>query len=144
MPQTFHLALLIHAHQPCGNFEHVLEKAYKDSYLPFLEHLEKYPGVHLGLHYSGHLLTWIEKNRPEYFVPSKTWFRAAKLSSSVAASTNQFSFLFLRKISANRSLVSLATSKNTLGRVLWAPGLPSASGSHSFLPFLRRPTLHTR
>ena len=67
MPQTFHLALLIHAHQPCGNFEHVLKKAYDDSYLPFLEHLEKHPGVHLGLHYSGHLLTWIEQNRPAYF-----------------------------------------------------------------------------
>ena len=65
MPQTFHLALLIHAHQPCGNFEHVFEKAYDDSYLPFLQQLEKHPGIHLGLHYSGPLLTWIEKNRPE-------------------------------------------------------------------------------
>ena len=67
MPQTFHLALLIHAHQPCGNFEHVFEKAYEDSYLPFLETLEKHPDVHLGLHYSGPLLTWFEKHRPEYF-----------------------------------------------------------------------------
>jgi alpha-amylase len=67
MPQTFHLALLIHAHQPCGNFDHVLEKAYVDSYLPFLEHLEKHPGIHVGLHYSGPLLTWIERHRPEYF-----------------------------------------------------------------------------
>jgi len=41
MPQKFHLSLLIHAHQPCGNFEHVLEKAYDSSYLPFIEHLEK-------------------------------------------------------------------------------------------------------
>jgi hypothetical protein len=71
MPQTFHLALLIHAHQPCGNFEHVLEKAFDTCYLPFLEHLEKYPGVHLGLHYSGPLLTWIERHRPEYFVRLK-------------------------------------------------------------------------
>ncbi|HEY6943898.1 MAG TPA: alpha-amylase/4-alpha-glucanotransferase domain-containing protein [Candidatus Acidoferrum sp.] len=67
MPQTFHLALLIHAHQPCGNFEHVLEKAYDDSYLPFLQHLEKHPGIHVGLHYSGPLLIWIEKHRPAYF-----------------------------------------------------------------------------
>ena len=67
MPDRFHLVLLIHAHQPCGNFGHVLEKAYKDSYLPFIELLEKHPGVHMGLHYSGPLLTWIEENRPEYF-----------------------------------------------------------------------------
>ena len=66
-PQTFHLALLIHAHQPCGNFEHVLEKAYDDSYLPFLQHLEEHPDIRLGLHYSGALLTWIEQHRPEYF-----------------------------------------------------------------------------
>jgi hypothetical protein len=71
MPQDFHLALLIHAHQPCGNFEHVLEKAYETSYLPFIEELEKHPGVHLGLHYSGPLLTWIEEHRPEYFARLK-------------------------------------------------------------------------
>ena len=71
MPQKFHLTLLIHAHQPCGNFEHVLEKAYDTSYLPFIEHLEKHPGVHLGLHYSGPLLAWIEEHRPEYFVRLK-------------------------------------------------------------------------
>jgi alpha-amylase len=71
MPQKFHLALLIHAHQPCGNFEHVLQKAYDTSYLPFLEHLERHPGVRLGLHYSGPLLTWIEEHRPDYFVRLK-------------------------------------------------------------------------
>src|SRR5258708_37510416 len=67
MPQKFHLSLLIHAHQPCGNFEHVLEKAYDTSYLPFIEHLEAHPKVGLGLHYCGRLLTWIEEQRPEYF-----------------------------------------------------------------------------
>ncbi len=71
MPQKFHLSLLVHAHQPCGNFEHVLEKAYASCYLPFLEHLEEHPGVRLGLHYSGPLLTWIEEHRPEYFARLK-------------------------------------------------------------------------
>lgn len=72
MPEKFHLVLIIHAHQPCGNFGHVLEKAFADSYLPFIETLEKHPGVHLGLHYSGPLLRWIEQNRPEYFARLKT------------------------------------------------------------------------
>jgi 4-alpha-glucanotransferase len=71
MPERFHLVLLIHAHQPVGNFGHVLEKAYQDSYLPFVELLEKHPGVHMGLHYSGPLLTWIEEHRPEYFARVK-------------------------------------------------------------------------
>jgi len=76
MPERLHLVLLIHAHQPCGNFGHVLEKAYRDSYLPFVELLEKHPGVHLGLHYSGPLLTWIAEHHPEYF---------ARLSALVSA-----------------------------------------------------------
>ncbi len=79
MPDRFHLVLLIHAHQPCGNFGHVLEKAYKDSYLPFIELLEKHPGVHIGLHYSGPLLTWIEENRPEYFTRLKALVTAGQV-----------------------------------------------------------------
>jgi len=79
MPQKFHLSLLIHAHQPCGNFEHVLEKAYDTSYLPFIEHLEKHPKIHLGLHYSGPLLTWIEEHRPEYFARLKRLVQAGQV-----------------------------------------------------------------
>jgi len=79
MPQTFHLSLLIHAHQPCGNFEHVFEKAYADSYLPFLEHLEKHSGIRVGLHYSGHLLAWIEQNRPEYFARLKALVQSGQV-----------------------------------------------------------------
>src|SRR6266478_3874641 len=79
MPQKFHLSLLIHAHQPCGNFEHVLEKAYETSYLPFIEHLEAHPKVHLGLHYSGPLLTWIEEHRPEYFTRLRTLVQSGQV-----------------------------------------------------------------
>jgi 4-alpha-glucanotransferase len=62
----FHLVLLIHAHQPVGNFETVLEGAYQQSYLPFLDLLERHPGVRIGLHYSGPLLEWIERAHPEF------------------------------------------------------------------------------
>jgi len=72
MPQNFHLVLLIHAHQPCGNFGHVFEKSYDTCYLPFLELLEKHPSIHMGLHYSGPLLSWIFENRPDYFRLLKT------------------------------------------------------------------------
>jgi len=67
VPQKFHLSLLIHAHQPIGNFEDVFEKCYQNSYLPFVQMLEKHPAVRMGLHYSGPLLFWIEKNHPTYF-----------------------------------------------------------------------------
>ena len=63
----FQLALLIHAHQPVGNFEDVLERAYAQSYLPFVEVLSRHPSIRLGLHYTGSLLEWIERAHPEYF-----------------------------------------------------------------------------
>lgn len=63
----FHFAMMIHAHQPAGNFEAVFEQSYQNSYEPFLSTIEKHPGIHMGIHYSGPLLLWIEKNRPEYF-----------------------------------------------------------------------------
>src|SRR5436853_426088 len=63
----FHFVLLLHAHQPLGNFDHVVEEAYRLSYLPFLEVLNKHRGIAVTLHYSGSLLEWIEKHHPEYF-----------------------------------------------------------------------------
>jgi alpha-amylase len=65
--RKFELVLLIHAHQPVGNFDDVLERAYASSYLPFLEVLARHPSIRLGLHYSGPLLEWIERAHPEYF-----------------------------------------------------------------------------
>ena len=63
----FQLVLLLHAHQPVGNFENVLENAYTQCYLPFVEALARHPGIRVGLHYSGSLLEWIESAHPEYF-----------------------------------------------------------------------------
>lgn len=65
--QKFELVLLIHAHQPVGNFDDVFEHAYAKSYLPFVELLARHPQIRLGLHYSGPLLEWIEQKHPEYF-----------------------------------------------------------------------------
>jgi 4-alpha-glucanotransferase len=62
----FHLALLIHAHQPVGNFDAVLERTYRQSYLPFVDCLARHPGVRIGLHYSGPLLEWLSAEHPEY------------------------------------------------------------------------------
>ena len=64
----FQLVLLIHAHQPVGNFEAVFERAYAQAYLPFVATLERHPGVRVGFHYSGSLLEWFERAHPEYFV----------------------------------------------------------------------------
>ncbi len=65
--QTFHVVLIIHAHQPCGNFQNVMEECYQNSYSAFLALIEKHPKIRVALHYSGPLLLWIEKNHPDYF-----------------------------------------------------------------------------
>ena len=78
MPQKFHLSLLVHAHQPIGNFEDVLERCYQHSYLPFIETLEKHPTLHASLHYSGPLLIWIEKNHPEYFAQVRAMVKSGQ------------------------------------------------------------------
>ncbi|MFQ5708366.1 MAG: alpha-amylase/4-alpha-glucanotransferase domain-containing protein [bacterium] len=62
------VAFGIHNHQPVGNFDFVFEEAYQKSYLPFLEILEKHPGIRLALHYSGILFQWIKRHEPE-FIP---------------------------------------------------------------------------
>ena len=61
-------ALVIHSHQPVGNFDHVIEDAYRKAYAPFVRALWKHPRIRLSLHFSGILLEWLEKRHPEYFV----------------------------------------------------------------------------
>jgi 4-alpha-glucanotransferase len=61
------LVMLIHGHQPVGNFDTVYEKTFQRSYLPFVEALERHPAIRLGLHFSGPLLEWFEQHHPEFF-----------------------------------------------------------------------------
>ena len=42
MPNRIRLILALHNHQPIGNFDHVFEQAFDDSYRPFLEVLSRY------------------------------------------------------------------------------------------------------
>lgn len=60
------LCLVLHNHQPVGNFDGVFEQAYQDSYLPFLEVFEPYRDLQISLHTSGPLVEWLDENHPEY------------------------------------------------------------------------------
>ena len=44
----------------------MIAETYERAYLPMLEALERHPGVHLALHYSGPLLDWIASERPDF------------------------------------------------------------------------------
>ena len=58
--------IILHNHQPVGNFDWVFSDAARDAYVPFLDVLEKFPDVKVGLHTTGPLLEWFEENMPEY------------------------------------------------------------------------------
>lgn len=58
------LIMVIHCHQPVGNFDHVFDMAHDKCYRPLLDLIEAFPEVKMGLHFSGPLLEWLEKRRP--------------------------------------------------------------------------------
>ena len=59
-------AHVLHNHQPTGNFEHVFEQAFQDSYRPFLDVFSRYEPLKLSLHVSGCLIEWLAANHPDY------------------------------------------------------------------------------
>lgn len=66
MPNPIRLILALHNHQPIGNFDHVFQQAYEDSYLLFLDVFSRYESLRIGLHTSGSLMEWLNAAHPEY------------------------------------------------------------------------------
>ena len=64
--QPTRLCLVLHNHQPVGNFDDVFEAAYQDSYLPFLDVFQPYEHLRISLHTSGPLALWLLERHPEY------------------------------------------------------------------------------
>lgn len=60
------LCLVLHNHQPVGNFDDVFEAAFDDSYLPFLDVFEPFSDLRISLHMSGPLAVWLDQRHPEY------------------------------------------------------------------------------
>ena len=65
MSRRISLALVIHNHQPVGNFGWVIDEVHRTAYEPMIGALERHPGVLVGLHYSGPLLEWLQAERPD-------------------------------------------------------------------------------
>jgi 4-alpha-glucanotransferase len=66
MPNRIRLILALHNHQPIGNFDHVFQQAFEDSYRPFLDVLSRYESLKISLHTSGSLMEWLAGHHPEY------------------------------------------------------------------------------
>ncbi|MFO8033640.1 MAG: alpha-amylase/4-alpha-glucanotransferase domain-containing protein [Candidatus Bipolaricaulota bacterium] len=56
----------VHCHQPVGNFPEVMEQAYRDAYLPFIEALQRYASVKAVLHYTGPLWEFFLREHPDF------------------------------------------------------------------------------
>lgn len=65
-PAPATLVLVLHSHQPVGNFDFVFAEAYRNAYAPFLDVLEAHQSIRLGLHYSGILLDWLAEHEPAF------------------------------------------------------------------------------
>ena len=71
---TIRFCLVLHNHQPIGNFDSVFEQAYQDSYLPFLNVFEQYPDdLRISLHTSGPLMEWLDEHHPNTWTAWRGW-----------------------------------------------------------------------
>ena len=62
---TINTVFAVHNHQPIGNFENVFEEAYRLSYRPFIDVLERHPSIKFTQHWTGTLLEWLIRKHPE-------------------------------------------------------------------------------
>src|SRR3989339_338617 len=74
-----YLAIGTHNHQPVGNFPEVFERAYQESYKPFMETMEKRPNFKWSLHLSGILWDFMVDKHPEYIAKVSEMVRAGRL-----------------------------------------------------------------
>ncbi len=65
MKKTVSLLFGVHAHQPAGNFEHVIDDAHARCYKPFIETVFNYPDFKLSVHFSGWLLDYLLRRFPQ-------------------------------------------------------------------------------
>ncbi len=64
MAKSVALLLGVHAHQPVGNFDSVMDDAHVRCYGPFLRIMHQYPEFHFAIHVSGWLLDYLLKHFP--------------------------------------------------------------------------------
>ncbi len=79
MTHPLRFVLVLHNHQPVGNFDFVIEQAYQDSYRPFLDVLDGFPNLRIALHTSGPLMEWLHTHHPEYVERLKDLVRQGRL-----------------------------------------------------------------
>ena len=89
MTHNVRLCLVLHNHQPVGNFDGVIEQAYQDSYLPFLDVFEGYDALRISLHTSGPLMTLVGRETSRIRASRGSfWWPLSALKLLAVRSTN--------------------------------------------------------
>lgn len=65
MTRKVSLLFGVHAHQPAGNFESVLDTAHARCYKPYLDTVYRYPAFKFAVHFSGWLLDYLLRRHPQ-------------------------------------------------------------------------------
>jgi len=79
MDKDFFFLIALHFHQPVDNFDFVIEKVCDSSYQPLLYTISDFPDIKFNLHYSGSLLEWFKKNRPEILLKIKELVKSGQV-----------------------------------------------------------------
>jgi alpha-amylase len=129
-----YLLMAIHCHQPVGNFDFVFDQAFRQSYHPFLETLERHPGVRLALHYSGSLLDWLVVHQPQFLPRLRRLVRSGQVELLASGyyepilplipdADRQGQIAFMQETLRRR--VGATASGCWLTERVWEPELPS-------------------
>lgn len=70
--------MLVHNHQPIGNFDYVMEKSFNRAYKPFLDVFADFD-VRISLHISGPLFDWLREHHPEYIEKVKRFVKEGRI-----------------------------------------------------------------
>jgi alpha-amylase len=131
--KSIHLGLLLHHHQPVGNFPWVFQQVYEEAYLPLLEALERHEQVRLSLHYTGSLLDWMGEAHPEFLRRVTALVRRKQIEMVgggyyepiLPAIPDADKLGQIRKLSARvQSDFGTSVSGMWLAERVWEPGLP--------------------
>ncbi|MFW5781883.1 MAG: alpha-amylase/4-alpha-glucanotransferase domain-containing protein [Candidatus Muiribacteriaceae bacterium] len=74
------MLFVVHNHQPFGNFDNVIDSAFRRSYRPFIDTFDELPDVSFSMHISGPLLLWIRERYPEYIDTLKNMIERGQLT----------------------------------------------------------------
>ena len=112
MPGRVRFVILLHSHQPVGNFDWVIEQVFEQSYARYPEVFEQFPEIPLCLHNSGCLLEWLAEHKPDYLA------RLAALAQGRGASGRPVPKWEMIRGGIQEPILTMLPARDRLGQAL--------------------------